>query len=202
MKNGPKYKICRRLGSGVFEKCQTQKFVISESNRGRGKNGKKPKQPSEYGLQLIEKQKIRFSYGISEKQLSNYVKEATTAKGVVAADRLYENLERRLDNVVYRLGLGHTRALARQMVTHGHFTVNGKKLNVPSYQVKTGDVVAVREGSRKSVLFADVTAKLKTYTIPNWLSFTPEKLEAAVKAYPKNTETFLNFNTVLEFYSR
>ena len=77
-------------------------------------------------MQLIEKQKIRFSYGISEKQLSNYVKEATTAKGVVAADRLYENLERRLDNVVYRLGLGHTRALTRQMVTHGHFTVNGK----------------------------------------------------------------------------
>jgi small subunit ribosomal protein S4 len=202
MINGPKFKICRRLGSAIYEKCQTQKFVISEARHSKKKGGKKPKALSGYGSQLLEKQKIRFSYGVSEKQFSNYVKASTEKKGVSATDMLYEKLESRLDNVVYRLGLAHTRALARQMVSHGHITVNDVKTTVPSYSVKKGDVIRIREGSKSSVMFADLDKKLKNYSIPSWLSFDLGKSEATVAGKPSNTEGFLNFNAVLEFYSR
>lgn len=194
--------MCRRLGSGVFEQCQTQKFVLSEAKHKKIGLKKRPKALSGFGLQLIEKQKIRFSYGVSEKQFYNYVKVAMTTKGGTAANNLYESLESRLDNVVYRLGLAHTRALARQMVSHGHFLVNNKRTTVPSYKVGANDVITVREGSKKSVLFQNISKKLKEYTVPAWLSFDADKLEAIVKATPKNTETFLDFNSVLEFYSR
>lgn len=202
MIQGPKFKICRRLGSAIHEKCQTQKFVMSEARHSKKKSLKKPKALSGFGTQLIEKQKIRFSYGISEKQFSNYVKEAVSTKGVPASDTLYEKLETRLDNVVYRLGLAHTRPLARQLVSHGHVTVNGKKINVASHHVKPGDKIAVREGSKKSVLFAELDKKLKSYSVPSWLTFDLAKAEASVAGKPKNTEGFLNFNAVLEFYSR
>ncbi len=200
-KFGPKYKICRRLGAGVYEQCQTQKFVLSEG-RHKKIGMKKPKALSGYGAQLIEKQKIRFSYGVSEKQFSNYVKRATATKGGSPAERLFGFLETRLDNVVYRLGFAHTRALARQMVAHGHFVVNGTRTTVPSYTVRAGDIITVREGSKKSALFANLAAKMKTYTVPAWLSLNAETLTATVQSYPKNTESFLDFNAVLEFYSR
>src|SRR3989344_3371850 len=132
MLSKPKFKICRRLGSGVYDKCQTTKF--STSSKGGMASGKRPKAPSEYGAQLIEKQKIRFSYGISERQLSNYVKKASLMKGA-GAEKLYEELESRLDNVIYRMGLASTRRAARQMVSHGHFIVNDKKVTIPSYEV-------------------------------------------------------------------
>lgn len=201
MKIVKKYKMCRRLGAGMFEKCQTQKFTQAE---GKGKNAKggRPKTPSGYGLQLIEKQKVRFSYGISERQLQNYVKAASHVKGVAVTDKLNELLENRLDNVVYRLGFASSRRLARQMVSHGHFTVNGVKSTIPSQQVHIGDIIAVREGSRSSVLFSDFAKKIKTYTWPTWLKLSPEQLQAEVVAKPKNDEQFLKFDTVLEFYSR
>ena len=129
---GPKYKICRRLGSGVFDQCQSQKFMLSEAKKTKVAKKGPRKQVSEYGQQLNEKQKIRFSYGISEKQLGNYVEEATSSKGSVASEKLFELLETRLDNTIYRLGLASTRRLARQMASHGHFLVNGTKTNVPS----------------------------------------------------------------------
>jgi len=199
---GPKYKICRRLGSGVFDQCQTQKFMLSEAKKSKvAKKGRK-KQVSEYGQQLNEKQKIRFSYGITEKQLGNYVEEATSSKGSVASEKLYELLETRLDNTIYRLGLASTRRLARQMASHGHFLVNGTKTNVPSYKLKVGDKVAVREGSKSSVLFQDVDKKLEKFPVPAWLSFNAGKLEAEIKGKPKKEDAFLDFNTVLEFYSR
>ena len=116
--------MCRRLGSGVFEKCQTAKFSASEAKRAKPR---RPKTPSTFGAQLIEKQKIRFTYGINERHLANYVKESVAAKGTPAAQKVFELLESRLDNVVYRLGLAHTRRLSRQMVSHGHFVVNGTK---------------------------------------------------------------------------
>ncbi len=190
------------MGPGVYEKCQTQKFVQSQARRSNKKTNKKPKTITGYGLQLIEKQKIRFSYGIREKQFSNYVKEAVATKGMAATDKLYEVLESRLDNVIYRLGIAHTRALARQMVSHGHFVINNHKVTVPSHKVKEGDVIKVREGSRGSVLFIGLAQKLKDYSTPAWLTFDAEKLEAKVVGKPKNSDTFLNFNTVLEFYSR
>lgn len=200
MKTAPKYKLCRRLGSAVFEKCQTQKFVQSEARHK--KTGKRPKALSDYGLQLIEKQKIRFTYNITETQFSNYIKEAMTKKGMPPADRLFESLEHRLDNVVYRLGFGHTRTLTRQMVSHGHFTVNGKRTTVPSYKVREGDVISVREGSKKSALFTEFAKKTKDYTAPAWLKVDAAELKGTVTGKPKNLDSLLNFNSVLEFYSR
>lgn len=193
--------MCRRLGSGVFEKCQTQKYTQSEMKKSKS-SGKRPKQLSDYGRQLIEKQKVRFSYGISERQLGNYVEKAGNVKGMPVTDKLYELLESRLDNVIYRLGFAPTRRMARQMASHGHFTINGVKVTIPSLEVRAGDVIAVREGSRKSSMFADMAKKSQTSPWPNWLKFTPESLQAEVVAKPKNDEQFLQFETVLEFYSR
>jgi small subunit ribosomal protein S4 len=196
----PKFKICRRLGPGVYDKCQTPKFSAASAKTLPG--GKRPKAPTEYGAQLIEKQKIRFSYGISEKQLSNYVKKASHIKGSGTAEKLYENLESRLDNTVYRMGLAPSRRQARQMVSHGHFVVNAHRVTVPSYELKPGDVVKVREGSKASKLFENLEGKLKDYTAPTWVSFDTGSMEGKIIAKPKNTETFLDINAVLEFYSR
>jgi small subunit ribosomal protein S4 len=194
-----KFKICRRLGPGVYEKCQTTKF--STSSKGNT-FGKRPKALTEYGTQLIEKQKVRFSYGITERQLSNYVKKATHIKGAGTADKFYEQLESRLDNAVYRMGLAPTRRGGRQMVSHGHFTVNGHKVTIPSYELKPGDVVAIREGSKVSKLFDNLAEKLKEYNGPAWLKFDLAKMEGKIIEKPKNSETFLDLNAVLEFYSR
>lgn len=202
MKTVQKYKICRRLGPGVFEKCQTPKFVASVARHDKNRKDKRPKPLSGYALQFIEKQKVRFTYGVSEKQFGNYINEAITHKGEPATEYLFELLERRLDNVVYRLGLAHTRRLARQLVSHGHITVNGKKTTIASQRVHIGDIIAVREGSKKSPLFADMAKKLQEYTIPNWLTFAADTLKGSVQGKPKNTEGYLALNTVLEFYSR
>ena len=202
MKTAQKYKICRRLGPGVFEKCQTPKFVASEARHAKNGKGKRPKQLSGYALQFVEKQKVRFMYGLSERQFSNYINEAVANKGVPATEYLFELLETRLDNVVYRLGLAHTRRLARQMVSHGHVTVNGKKTTVASQRIHVGDVITVRAGSQKSPLFADMAKKMKEYTLPNWLKFNVETLTGTVEGKPKNVEGYLDLNTVLEFYSR
>lgn len=195
-----KYKMCRRLGSGVYEKCQTPKYTQSEMRKT--KTSKRPKQLTDFGRQLIEKQKVRFSYGISERQLSNYVEKASATKGVTVTDKLFELLETRLDNVVYRLGIANTRRFARQLVSHGHITVNGTKVTVPSYTVRAGDNIAIREGSRKSVIFSEMKKKAEGYTVPQWLKFSPESLQAEVIGKPKNDEQFLQLDTVLEFYSR
>ncbi len=203
MINQPKYKICRRLGAGVYEKCQTQKFVISEAKKGAGKKGgKRPKAPSEYGLRLLEKQKIRFSYGVSERQFSNYVKDAVSAKGASAALKLYSSLESRLDNLVYRMGLAHTRTLARQIVAHGHMTVNGQRVTVPSAQIRVGDIIKIREGSLNKVLFADLAKKLKDYSAPSYVSYDVEKNEGKLLDTPKAPETVYDWGAVLEFYTK
>ena len=129
MINKPKFKICRRLGPGVYDKCQTTKFSTTSGKFSL--SSKRPKALTEYGAQLVEKQKIRFSYGISERQLSNYVKKATQIKGAGTAIKFYEDLESRLDNVVYRMGLAPSRRGSRQMVSHGHFIVNNKRITIP-----------------------------------------------------------------------
>ena len=196
----PKFKICRRLGPGVYDKCQTAKFSASAPKAFAG--GKRPKAPTEYGAQLLEKQKIRFSYGISERQLSNYVKKVSGVRGASTAEMLYEGLESRLDNVIYRMGLGASRRATRQMVSHGHFIVNNHRVTIPSYEVKIGDVIKIREGSKVKKIFENLTDKLKDYNAPSWLVFDLNNLEGRILAKPKNVETFLNINAVLEFYSR
>lgn len=189
------------MGPGVYDKCQTAKFSISSGKFGVS-GARRPKAPSEYGAQLIEKQKIRFSYGISERQLSNYVKKAFHVKGAGTAEKLYEGLESRLDNVIYRMGLGASRRATRQMVSHGHFIVNDKKVTVPSYELKSGDIIKIREGSKSKKIFADIAEKIKDYNPPLWVNFDANSLEGKILDKPKNTESFLDLNAVLEFYSR
>lgn len=196
----PKYKIARRLGAGVYDKCQTPKFFASQT---KGKAGsKRPKALSEYGTQLIEKQKVRYSYGITEKQLSNYVKKASSAKGAGAVEKFYEELESRLDNVAYRMGLAPSRRAARQMVSHGHLMVNDRKVTIPSFAVKESDMIKIREGSKAKKIWVGISERLKDYIFPSWVTFNPEKMEGKVLAKPKNTDTFFDLNAVLEFYSR
>ena len=202
MQIGPKYKICKRLGSSVFEKCQTQKFQLSEARFTKIR--KRRKTLSDYGRQLIEKQKIRYSYGISERQLSRYVKESVGKKGVDPAICLFEKLESRLDNVIYRLGLASTRRLARQLASHGHITVNGRKMTIPSHMVSIGDIISIREGSKTKTPFINLVEKLSEYKIPAWLSFDVKKTEGKIEKKPiySGTEAPFDISTVLEFYSR
>jgi small subunit ribosomal protein S4 len=197
-----KYKLCRRLGSGIYEKCQTQKYMLREAKGGRSKMSPRL---TDFAKQMLEKQKVRFTYGLREKQFANYVKEgfahAKTAK-TTPADLLHQYLEYRLDNIVYRLGIASTRALARQMVSHGHITVNGRKSSVPSQRLRAADVVAIRDGSKESPLFKDLSVKLKNYKQPTWLRWNAEANSGEVVGTPKEPDLFLNFQAVIEFYSR
>lgn len=200
---GPKYKIAKRLGAGLFEKTQTQKFALSEARAARNRSQKRGGQMSDYKKQLFEKQKMRFSYGISEKQLSRYVHEAVE-KSDAPIKNLLERLESRLDNVVYRMGIAKTRRLARQMVSHGHILVNGTRLNIPSHKVKVGTTISIREGSKQSPLFTDMVERVADANTPSWVVFDAKKLTGEMKAVPtlERNETLFDPQLVLEYYSR
>ena len=202
MKIGPKYKIARRLGAPVFEKTQTQKYVLSQSKKDKSKTFfKKPK--SNFGIQLLEKQKARYTYGLSEKQFSKYAKAALAKKGALAAGRLFEDLELRVDNVVYRAGFVPTRSFARQAVSHGHFMVNEKRITIPSYKLKVGDKITIKPASGSKALFATLDERLKEFSQPSWIKFNGDK-SAVINEIPKaeGTELLFDINTILEFYSR
>ncbi len=201
MKIGPKYKIAKRLGAAIFEKTQTEKFALSQARAGR--KFKRGGQASDYKKQLIEKQKMRFTYGITEKQLRRYIDEAIS-KSNQPITILMERLESRLDNTVYRLGLAKTRRFARQIVSHGHIFVNGKRLSIPSHKVKVGDVVTVREGSKQSGLFVSIAETHESASVPAWLSIDIKKLTATVTGLPvyNPAETLFDPEQVMEFYSR
>ncbi|MEX0652327.1 MAG: 30S ribosomal protein S4 [Candidatus Paceibacterota bacterium] len=203
MKIGPRYKIGKRLGASVFEKCQTQKFVLSEARSKKRRTSRRPNQMSDYGKQLLEKQKVRFTYGITEKQLSKYVKNATESSAE-SKNMIFEGLETRLDNITYRLGLATTRRFARQMVSHGHIMVNGKRVTVPSYKVGMKDVVSVRENSKEKGLFVGFEERFKEHSVPTWLSFDAKKQEGKMSTLPELTvaDASLDLDLVLEFYSR
>ena len=200
---GPKYKIARRLNAPVFEKTQTPKYAQALARKKAGDKGR-PKAKTNYGRQLDEKQKARYTYGIGDRQFSKYVKHILATSGIDQAARLIETLENRLDNVVYRSGLAVTRRFARQMVSHGHIMVDGRRVTVPSMQVSIGDVVSVRPNSLKSNMFTKLDERLKTYTTPAWLAFDIEKRSAKVQGVPKVSSGDLLFDpkAVLEFYSR
>jgi small subunit ribosomal protein S4 len=202
MKIGPKFKIAKRLGAPIFEKTQTQKFALSESKQGRTTK-RKPGQQSDYKRQLIEKQKMRFTYGITEKQLRRYVDDALL-KSEQPVLNLVTRLESRLDNVVYRLGLTKTRRFARQVVSHGHILVNGKKMTIPSHKIKVGDVITVREGSKQSGIFLNLAETHEAAGVPSWLSIDIKKLEGKTTGMPiyNPTETLFDPEQVFEFYSR
>jgi len=199
---GPKYKIAKRLGAAVFEKTQTQKFALSEARSARNKT-RRGGMMSDYKKQLLEKQKMRFSYGISEKQLSKYVRESFE-QGHQPIAQLIGRLESRLDNVVYRLGFAKTRRLARQLVSHGHIHINGRRLNIPSHKVKIGDVISIREQSKQSPLFVTLNETLAESTPVHWLSRNAKELTGEKKAEPtyEPSETIFDPQQVLEYYSR
>lgn len=203
MINGPKYKICKRVGNSVFPQCQTPKFAASAARTAANKNKKRGRQRSEYGTQLLEKQKVKFSYGISERQFSKYVILAQKNKKMNASNFLYQLLETRLDNFVYKLGFVNSRAFGRQAVVHGHFTVNGKKVSIPSINVSVGDKISVRKGSLENAIFRGLKDKLKNFKVPKWTKFDPETLTAEIVSQPVyENEEGMNLNTVMEFYSR
>ncbi len=206
-----KCKICRRAGEKLFlkgERCFSAKCVMNTRPYPPGKLDSEKKHKSgisEYGIQMREKQKIKNIYGISEKQFVNYVKDAeknTIITKISPILGVFINLETRLDNVVFRIGLAKSRALARQIVNHGHIIVNGKRINIPSYKVKIGDIVSVREGSRNTKLFTEVNSKLKDLSTPSWLIMDVAKLEAKMTALPKDIESGFDFTKVLEFYNK
>ncbi len=217
MKIGPKYKICRRLDEKVFAKCQTTKFSISGSAQRPGQVRKSaaprhggavpPNVPrplarrrrnlSEYGSQLLEKQKARYTYGLGERQFARQVKQH---RGEVA---LYQSLEARIDNAIFRLGWAPSRAAARQAVTHGHILVNGRRVSAPSYSVRPGDKISLSPSARDRALFRDLGERLKDYQPPTWLT-APAIGEGEVLASPAagESELNLNFGAIIDFYSR
>ena len=199
---GPKYKIARRLGANIFEKTQTAKFALRQERKMGKKRMSRPK--GQFATQLLEKQKARLTYGISERQFKKYVNEAVAKKGVNTTQALYERLEMRLDNAAYRLGLAPTRRAARQMVSHGHVTVNGKRVDIPSFILSSGDKLAVRSASTKKTLFKEVDEKLTKTAIPSWLSYDADKKVATVEGSPKYdpSEHLFSLGQVIEFYSR
>lgn len=200
-------KKCRRAGQKLFlkgERCFGQKCAMIRKPYIPGVHGKSYRRRiSEYGQQLAEKQKVRHTYGISEQQFKRYFKEIVKQKGN-KEELLARKLENRLDNVVFRLGWARSRRLARQIVNHGHILVNGRKVDIPSYQVKKGAVIKLKERSKKLTLFKDLKAFLKKQEIPQWLSLDREKLEGKIKTQPKVEDMGKvgELNMIIEYYSR
>jgi small subunit ribosomal protein S4 len=206
--SGPVCRLCRREGMKLFlkgERCHTEKCAIERRNFVPGQHGKdrKPKIVG-YGLQLREKQKTRRYYRLLEGQFRNLFEKANLMPGITG-ENLLGMLEKRLDNVVYRMGLGTSRAQTRQLVRHGHFSVNGRKVNIPSFQVRPNDTVEVREGSKENptILSArDTTAHTPT---PSWLEVDRESLKGRVLAQPKREELVqiqINEQLIVELYSK
>jgi len=192
---GPVCKLCRREGEKLFlkgERCFTPKCALERRAYAPGMHGRQAqfrRRESEYGLQLREKQKARRMYGVLERQFRRYFKEAERRKGLTGVNLLII-LESRLDNVVYRLGFADSRAQARQLVRHGHFDINGRKTNIPSFLVKAGDVIAVRERSKNLAYFRDLSTVMEHKVVPLTLP-TPEDIDAS-----------LNEPLIVEYYSR
>ena len=159
---------------------------------------------SEYGLQLREKQKLKFLYLLRERQFENYIREALKGKSGDIISRLAGFLELRLDNVVFRLGLVKSRSAARQLVGHGHISVNGKKVNIPSYRLKVGDKIGIRPQSAAKKVFQDIDIRLKKYQPPAWLEIDKDKKEGKIVGKPQeeDIEVKTNLNAIIEFYSR
>lgn len=200
-------KTCRRLGESL---CGREKCAFKKRPYAPGKLDSERKHRSsvsEYGEQLRAKQKMRHTYGLMEKQFATYVKRATasheTGEGSsTPALKLLRQLESRLDNVVFRSGFAGNRALARQMVSHGHVTVNGRRVNVASHQVKVGDVVAIREGSKSTKLFTELEEKLNALAPSYMLTIDPKKFVATLKAEVRDVDGMFDTQKVLEYYSR
>lgn len=203
---GPVCRLCRREGMKLFLKgyrCFTDKCAIEKRNYAPGQHGQKRPKLSEYGLQLREKEKVKRIYGVLERQFKNYFERGEKQKGITG-ENLLRLLELRLDTVVYRSGLGSSMKEARQLVRHSHFLVNGKKVNIPSYQVRVGDVVQVKEGSREIEPIKDARRRAEQRGVPAWLDLDKETLTVGVKAWPQREDmpTNVQEQLVVELYSK
>ncbi len=204
-----KCKICRRTGTKLFlkgERCFSPKCAMVRKAYPPGLKAKRPKSLSEYGKELKEKQKLKNWYNLSEQQFSAYVKKALKKRGKVedAGTFLIKELESRLDNVIVRLGWATSHSQAREMISHGHFLINNRVVDIPSYKVKKKDKISIKPSSAKLKSFSDLSAKLKKYEVPSWLSVNKEKLETEVIEEPVVDKENLpaEVSVIFEYYSR
>lgn len=207
---GPVCKLCRREGEKLFlkgERCYSPKCAIEKRAYPPGQHGRNAQwsrtRESDYGKQLRAKQKARRTYGVLEMQFRRYFRQAIKSRGLTGLT-LLQILESRLDNVIYRMGYASSRAQARQLVTHGHFTVNGRRTDVPSMQIKPGDVIQVREGSRGKTLLKDLMAIAEERNTPEWITRNLKDLSGGIIRLPERPEIDANLNEqlIVEYYSR
>ena len=203
---GPACKLCRREGTKLFlkgDRCTSGKCALDRRSTAPGQHGAANKKQREYGMQLREKQKTKRYYGVLEKQFKNYFVEADRKEGMTG-ENLLKLIERRLDNVVYRMGMAKSRKEARQLVLHGHFTLNGKKANIPSMLVKAGDVISVKEASRESVKIKELGEALEGQIKPKWLEVDSANLTAKVVNLPAREDIDFPFEEqlIVELYSK
>ncbi|MFC1889872.1 30S ribosomal protein S4 [Thermodesulfobacteriota bacterium] len=199
-------RICRRDGIKLFlkgERCYTEKCSIERRNYPPGEHGDQRKKFSEYAIQLREKQKVKHIYGVLEKQFRTYYRKADAQKGITG-ENLLNLLERRLDNTVFRLGLANSRNEARQLVRHNHFLVNSRKVNIPSYLLKVGDMIEVREKSRKIPPIVTAMESVVRRGIPQWLELEKDQFRGVIKTMPAREDITLPINEhlVISLYSR
>lgn len=204
--SGPVCRLCRREGAKLYlkgDRCYTGKCAIDKRGYAPGQHGQGRKKTSEYGIQLREKQKARRIYGILETQFRNYFAKAERQKGITG-ENLLRLLERRLDNVVYRMGFAGSRAEARQMVRNGHFTVNGNKVNIPSFLTRVGNVIEVREKSRDNNRVVELVEQAARKTPPAWLEVSADQFSGKVVAIPSREEIDVPVveHLIVELYSR
>lgn len=203
---GPACKLCRREGKKLFlkgDRCYSSKCAIERRSYAPGQHGQNRKKTSEYGLQLRAKQSARRYYGVSEGQFHKYFVEAERREGVTGTN-LLQLCESRLDNIVYTAGFASSRAQARQLVNHAHFTVNGNKVDIPSYLVNPGDVVAVRDKSKSTDEFKTLTEANSARPVPKWIDANKDAMSAKVVALPEREEimTPVEEHLIVEFYSK
>ena len=202
---GADCRLCRREGCKLFlkgERCLTKKCALERRPVVPGVHGQARKKQTEYSLQLREKQKVKRAYGLQEKQFRKYYDKAENMRTGIVGENMLSLLERRLDNVVYRMGIGASRAESRQIVSHGHITVNGKSVNIPSYQVNVDDVIAIKESKKDKAMFKDL--KDVKVVMPKWLEFNAEKLTGKINALPTREDIDLNIqeHLIIELYSK
>lgn len=202
-------RICRRLGEKLFlkgDKCNSPKCLVVKRPYAPGaKRKRSPRSLSEYGKELREKQRLKNWYNLKERQFKNYVEKSLEKRGKEdTGNLLIKMLESRLDNVVYRSGLASSRAQARQIVNHGHFQINGKRVDIPSAEIKKGDVVAVMENAKKKQYFVNVLPVFKKHKGPSWIEINTDKMEAKVTGDPSLAESAppAEISSIFEFYSR
>jgi len=189
------------LGLKAYRSASPKSGMNKRGTRPGEHGGKFSRNGSEFKTQLMEKQRIKFSYGLSEKQIKTIFKKALASKKSVT-NFILRKLETRLDNVTFKLGYAPSRIMARQLISHGHFLVNGRKVNVPSFEVKVGDLITIKEKSQKISLFKEIPTTLKGAPQESWLSRDVAKFEGTMKSVPENIELPFNINLVVDYYSR